>query len=140
MGPGWVGLRGPREAGSLAQLGVEQSLGHRLPRRPAYRVSCCGLAHTDHSTAVSSHVLATILLLIQPRVTVNEVQSQALPHRMCGRGWGAETQDGAALAVEGSGCLSRPQGQVTGHRPRPQGGRDSVLLLELIKVSAAAWG
>lgn len=58
MGPGWVGLRGAQRGWKPGTAGGA-GLGHRLPRRPAYRVSCCGLAHTDHSTAVSSHVLAT---------------------------------------------------------------------------------
>ena len=111
----WGGLpwaRGGRSEGGPERLEawhswVEQSLGHRLPRRPPDRVSCCGLAHTDHSTAVSSHVLATILLLIQPRVTVNEVVLGAsLSPQDVWEAVGWRHGMGQPLAVEGSGCPS----------------------------------
>lgn len=86
---------------------VEPSLGPRLPGRPADRVSGCGLAHTDHSTAVSSPVSAKILLLIQPQVMVNEVvlgaRLSSWDVREAG-GWRCGM--GQPLAIEGSGCPS----------------------------------
>lgn len=78
---------------------------------------------------------------MQPRVTVNEVVLGArLSPQDVWEAGGRRRRMGQPLAVEALECLSSRRGQVTGHRPGPQGGRDSGLAVRAdCCQSAAAW-
>ena len=89
---------------------------------------------------LSPPVLAKILLLIQPRVTVNEVGlgARLSPWDV----WEAGGGDAAwpAPCHRGLWVPKQPWGQVTRPRPRPQGGRDSGLAVRPDRCqSPAAW-